>query len=88
MAMRANTAHSVVLYMKMGKTLAQAAREAMKDLRALTVPFPPGMNLVAVNAAGKHVAFTTETDRVVEYVFQTDKMVEPKRKTRTVVPLA
>lgn len=87
MAMRANTAHSVVLYIKMGKTLAQAAREAMKDLRALTVPFPPGMNLVAVDAAGKHVGFTTETDRVVEYVYQTGKMAEPKRKARTVVPL-
>lgn len=87
MAMRANTAHSVVLYMKMGMTLQRAAREAMKDLRALTVPFPPGMNLVAVDAQGKHVGLTTETDRVVEYVFQTDAMKTPKVKARTVVPL-
>lgn len=87
MAMRASTAHSVVLYMKMGMILAQAARTAMKDLRALSVPFPPGMNLVAVDAQGKHVGFTTETDRLVEYVFQTGKMTEPKRKPRTVVPL-
>ncbi len=87
MAMRANTAHSVVLYMKMGMTLQRAACEAMKDLRALTVPFPPGMNLVAVDANGKHVGFTTETDRVVEYVFQTETMIAPRRKKRTVVPL-
>ncbi len=87
MAMRANTAHSVVLYMKMGMTLKRAAREAMQDLRTLTVPFPPGMNLIAVDAQGKHCAFTTETDRVVEYVFQTDKMQAPKSKARTIVPL-
>lgn len=87
MAMRANTAHSVVLYMKMGMSLQRAAREAMKDLRALTVPFPPGMNLVAVGARGKHCGFTTETDRVVEYVYQAEKMKTPKIKARTVVPL-
>lgn len=87
LAMRANTAHSVVLYMKMGMSLQRAAREAMKDLRALPVPFPPGMNLIAVDARGKHVGFTTETDRVIEYVFQTDKMDAPKVKARTVVPL-
>jgi beta-aspartyl-peptidase (threonine type) len=87
MAMRANTAHSVVLYMKMGMSLPRAAREAMKDLRVLTVPFPPGMNLIAVDAHGKHCGFTTETERVIEYVFQTDKMDAPKAKARTVVPL-
>ncbi|MCG3139878.1 MAG: N(4)-(Beta-N-acetylglucosaminyl)-L-asparaginase [Anaerolineae bacterium] len=87
MAMRANTAHSVVLYMKMGMSLARAAREAMRDLRALTVPFPPGMNLIAVDAQGKHVGFTTETDRVVEYVYQTETMKAPRRKKRSVVPL-
>jgi len=87
MAIRANTAHSVVLYMKMGMTLQRAAREAMRDLRALTVPFPPGMNLVAVDAQGRHVGFTTETDRVVEYVFQTETMKTPRWKKRVVVPL-
>jgi len=87
MAMRANTAHSAVLYMKMGMTLQRAAREAMKDLRALTVPFPPGMNLVAVDARGKHCGFTTETDRVAEYVYQTDAMKAPRVKKRAIVSL-
>ncbi|MEP7199940.1 MAG: N(4)-(beta-N-acetylglucosaminyl)-L-asparaginase [Chloroflexota bacterium] len=87
MAIRCNTAHSVVLYMKTGMTLAQAARAAMKDLRHLTVPFPPGMNLVAVDANGKHTALTTETDRAVTYIYQTEKMDEPKIKARVVVPL-
>lgn len=87
MAIRSATAHSVVLYMKMGMTLVRAARTAMQDLRALSVPFPPGMNLIAVDMHGKHVGFTTETDRVVEYVYQTDKMKQPAHKARTVVPL-
>ncbi len=87
MAMRANTAHSVVLYMKMGMSVRRAAREAMQDLRALVVPFPPGMNLIAVDARGQHCGFTTETDRVVEYVFQTETMNAPKVKARMVAPL-
>lgn len=87
MAMRTNTAHSVVLYMRMGMSLARATRQAMLDLRVLTVPFPPGMNLVAVDAQGHHTALTTETDRPVEYVYQTGKMFEPKYKARRVVPL-
>jgi beta-aspartyl-peptidase (threonine type) len=87
MAMRANTAHTVVLYLKMGWTLGRAARAAMVDLRALTVPFPPGMNLIAVDARGRHVGMTTETDRVVEYVYQTGAMKAPAVKPRRVVPL-
>ncbi len=87
MAMRSSTAHSVVLYMKMGMGLRQAARQAMKDLRALAVPFPPGMNLVAMDRLGHHVGFTTETDRWADYVYQTGNMQAPKRKKRTVVPL-
>lgn len=87
MAMRANTAHSLVLYMKMGMSLSRAAREAMKDLRALSVPFAPGMNLIAADARGRHAGFTTETDRVVEYVFQTERMKTPRKKARAVVPL-
>ena len=47
--------------MKMGRSLERAAREAMTDLRRLSVPFPPRMNLVAVSARGSHVALTTIT---------------------------
>lgn len=87
MAIRCSTAHSVVLYMKTGMSLARAAREAMKDLRRLTVPFPPGMNLIAVDAHGRHTALTTEADREVSYLYQTGKMQEPISKKRGIVPL-
>ncbi len=87
MAMRACTAHSVVMYLKQGLGLKRAARAAMRDLNDLSVPFPPGMNLVAVDAQGRHVAMTTEQDREVEYVYQTERMDEPALKPRIVVPL-
>ena len=89
MAIRASTARTVVLYMKMGMRLKKAAREAMKDLRHLTVPFPivMNMNLVAIDAKGKHTAMTSETEREVTYIYQTGKMEAPKIKPRIVVPL-
>lgn len=87
MAIRCGTARSVVLYLKMGLSLERATREAMSDLRHLTVPFPPRMNLVAVNAQGQHVAMTTETVRQVRYVYQTGRMTTPAVRPRLVVPL-
>ena len=87
MAQRCNTAHSVVLYLKMGMNLNDACAEAMRDLRHLSVPFPPGMNLVALDARGNHAAFTTETEREVTYVFQNDAMTEHETKKRIVIPL-
>src|SRR5262245_25942296 len=87
MAIRCGTARSVTLYLKMGLSLERAAREAMTDLRHLTVPFPPRMNLVAVDARGRHVAMTTETTREVRYVYQTGRMNTPAVHPRQVVPL-
>jgi beta-aspartyl-peptidase (threonine type) len=87
MAIRCGTARSVVLYQKMGMPLERAAREAMADLRHCVVPFPPRMNLVAIDARGHHVALTTETAREVRYVYQTGRMTAPASRPRAVVPL-
>lgn len=87
MAIRCGTARSVTLYLKMGLSLERAVREAMTDLGHLTVPFPPRMNLVAVDARGHHVAVTTETTREVRYVYQTGRMTAPAVRPRLVVPL-
>jgi beta-aspartyl-peptidase (threonine type) len=87
MAIRCATARSVTLYLKMGLSLERAAREAMTDLRHLTVPFPPRMNLVAVDARGHHIAVTTETAREVRYVYQSGRMTAPAVRPRLVVPL-
>ena len=87
MAIRSSTARSVVLYMKVGRSLERAAREAMTDLRHLTVPFPPRMNLVAVSPRGGHVGLTTVTTAEVHYVYQTGRMEAPAARPRLVVPL-
>jgi beta-aspartyl-peptidase (threonine type) len=87
MAIRCGTARSLVLYLKMGLSLDRASREAMSDLRHLTVPFPPRMNLIAVDAKGRHVGLTTETVRQVRYVYQTGRMTTPTIEPRLVVPL-
>jgi beta-aspartyl-peptidase (threonine type) len=87
MAIRCGTARSVVLYLKMRLSLLRATREAMSDLRHLTVPFPPRMNLVAVDAQGHPLAMTTEAVRQVRYVYQTGRMTAPAVRPRLVVPL-
>ncbi|HEV8437684.1 MAG TPA: isoaspartyl peptidase/L-asparaginase [Methylomirabilota bacterium] len=88
MAIRCGTARSLVLYLKMGLSLEQAGREAMIDLRRLTVPFPPRMNFVAVDARGRHLGMTTETAREVRYAYQASRMTAPAVRPRLVVPLA
>jgi beta-aspartyl-peptidase (threonine type) len=87
MALRCGTARSVVLYLKMGLSLEEAGREAMTDLRRLTVPFPPRLHLVAVDARGRHTAMTTETTREMSYVYQTGRMADLATRARVVVPL-
>ncbi|HXJ80074.1 MAG TPA: isoaspartyl peptidase/L-asparaginase [Candidatus Methylomirabilis sp.] len=87
MAVRCATARSVTLYLKMGLSLERAAREAMIDLRHLTVPLPPRMNLVAVDARGHHVAMTTEAVREMRYVYQTGRMTAPVVRPRLIAPL-
>jgi beta-aspartyl-peptidase (threonine type) len=87
MAIRSSTARSVVLHMKMGRSLERAGREALVDLRHLTVPFPPRMSLVAVSARGGHLGLTTVTTAEVRYVYQTERMDAPAARPRLVVPL-
>jgi L-asparaginase / beta-aspartyl-peptidase len=87
MAIRCSTARSVILYMKLGRSLERAAQEAMADLRHLTVPFPPRMNLVAISRRGVHLGLTTVTTTEVRYVYQTDRMDAPVARPRLVVPL-
>jgi beta-aspartyl-peptidase (threonine type) len=57
LTIRAGTARSVVLYLKMGMTVEESCAEALNDLRALHRDFEGGVTLHALDAAGKpHVA--------------------------------
>jgi beta-aspartyl-peptidase (threonine type) len=84
MALRCVTAHSVVLYVKTGMSLEDAAREAMTDLKILTLPFEGRMNLVAVDRHGNHVGMTDQTHGAT-YIFQTGEMKEAEVRPRMVV---
>lgn len=83
MAIRAGTARSIVLYMKMGLPLWNAAREAIYDLYALDDPYASALNIVAIDAHGAHVGFSNRPDR--EYVYQTIAMTAPETRPRIYV---
>jgi beta-aspartyl-peptidase (threonine type) len=78
MALRAVTACSLVLYMKMGLTLWDAAREAVLDLYALDDPYASNLNIVAIDAQGNHVGFSNRPEK--HYIFQTAEMDAPAER--------
>ena len=85
MAIRANTAHSVVFYMKMGMSVAEAGQKAMEDLRDLGGDYIGGMNLIALAPDGSHAAFTSMSGRT--YIYQTADMDQYAEVDRTFVEI-
>lgn len=74
MAIRANTAHSVVFYMKMGLAVEDAAVKAMEDLRDLGGGYIGVMNLIAMDKNGRHIGLTSNPKAVYSttYIAQSD----------------
>jgi beta-aspartyl-peptidase (threonine type) len=85
MAIRACTAHSLVFYMKMGLSLAEASERAMADLRDLHGRFISVMNLIAIDKDGNHAGFSSVDGR--SYIYQTPDMPDCEELARTVVPV-
>ena len=83
MAIRASTARSVVLYMKMGMSLGEAARQAMTDLRDLGGDYIGRMNLIALDKDGGHIGMTTQAGGT--YIFQHADMAEHEEIARAVL---
>jgi len=83
MAILASTAHSVVLYLKMGLSLEEAGRQAMEDLHDLAAPYLGEMNVVALDKDGGHAAFSNRKERT--YVYMTGEMDEPEELPRVLV---
>jgi beta-aspartyl-peptidase (threonine type) len=84
MAQRCCTAHSVVAFLRAGMGLGTALRAAAADLHALDDPYKSEVNIVAVDAAGNHLAVSTVPGKT--YVFQTDAKAEPAEAERVHVP--
>ena len=85
MAIRACTAHSLVFYMKMGLSVAEASKQAMIDLRDLDGRFISVMNLIALDKEGNHAGYSSVDGR--SYIYQTLDMTECEELARTVVPV-
>ncbi len=75
LAIRAGTAHSVVLYMKMGMSLREAGLEALRDLEGLASREGQYMNFVALTPQGAHAGFTTVPGK--QYLYMTADMAAP-----------
>jgi beta-aspartyl-peptidase (threonine type) len=84
MAIRAGTARSVVLYLKMGLSLAEAGRQAMEDLSDLGGPYLARLSLIALDSTGQHIRFSNAAERT--YVYMTGEMSEPEEVACTYVP--
>lgn len=85
MAIRAGTARSVVVYVKMGMSLADAAGEAIRDLRSVALPWPGGMNVIAADPWGGHCGASTRPGET--YLYMTEDMAEPAVAPRRHIPL-
>jgi beta-aspartyl-peptidase (threonine type) len=83
MAILASTAHSVVLYLKMGLSLEEAGRQAMEDLHDLAAPYQGAMSIVALDKDGHHAGFSNRKERT--YVYMTGEMDEAQELPRALV---
>jgi len=82
MAIRAATARSVVLYMKLGMALDAAVGEAMRDLWSLVDAFSSEMNIIAIDSAGNPFAASSAEST---YIYQTEAMGEFTEAARHVI---
>ena len=85
MAIRAGTARSLVLYLQMGLPLAEAARQAMADLRDLGGDYIGGMNLIALDKDGGHIGLASEPGKT--YLVQDADMDAHEELAREVVAI-
>ena len=85
MAIRAGTARSLVLYLKLGLSLPEAAQGAMMDLRDLGGDYIGGMNLIALDRDGNHAGMTTRAGAT--YIYQHAAMDKHREIERHLVEI-
>ena len=73
MAIRAGTARSTVLYMKMGMSVEEACKEAIQDLDALIGDRHRGIHLIAMDREGNHYGAANYPDRT-KHIYMTGEM--------------
>lgn len=83
LAIRAGTARSIVLYLKMGMSVQEAGRAALADLIDMAYDGHHSMNMVALTPGGEHAGFSTVEGK--RYLYMRADMDEPAFVGRTVL---
>jgi len=86
MAIRASTARSVVLYLKMGYSLEAAGVQAMQDLRDLGGRFISEMNIIAMDRDGKPAGFSSAQGKTCIYLTDASPEIQVIPRTFVDVP--
>ncbi len=79
LAIRAGTARSVVLYMKMGASVQEACREALADLRRLRRSYRGGVTIHAISAAGEPHVVSVGREPPATYWIWAEGMAAPEQ---------
>ena len=85
MAIRGCTAFSVISHMKYGKSVEEATKLAMKELRYLGGKFIGDMNIIALDKDGNHTGYSSVEDK--SYIYQTPDMSEAEEKSRAFIAI-
>jgi len=79
LAIRASTARSVVLYMKMGMSVEEACHEAARDLRSLKREYRGGVTIHAIDASGQPYVLAVDREDVTYWIWM-EGMEAPERR--------
>lgn len=83
LAVRAATAHSVVMHMSYGKGAEEAVRLALEDADSLPDRYATGLNVLALDPHGAHAAATNRAGST--YAWASDETPTPQLRERALV---
>ncbi len=87
MSIRAGTARSVVLYLKMGLSVADAVYEAARDLADLKTGYLDEVTIHAVDKLGNHKVIGLNSSEEIRYVIWQPGMENPEVRTAEIIHL-
>lgn len=87
MSIRAGTARSVVLYLKMGLSVADAVYEAARDLADLETGYLDEVTIHAVDKSGNHKVIGLNSSEEIRYVIWQPGMENPEVRTAEIIHL-
>lgn len=87
MSIRAGTARSVVLYLKMGLSVEEAVYEAARDLADLKTGYLDEVTIHAIDKNGNYKVIGLNSSEEIRYVVWTPEMSAPEIKTAEIVRL-